>query len=87
MTGPAKTHAPPGSSRDRHGEPLGRIGFTIAEAAVALGVRPDALRRLVERHARAEGDEMVARLSAGIVARRRVGLRRWLVVIPAELRG
>ena len=65
---------------------LGRVGFSITEAARALGVRPDALRRLVERHARAEGDESVARLNGGIVARKRVGLGRWFVTIPAELR-
>jgi hypothetical protein len=70
----------------RRRERLGRIGFTIAEAARALGVRPDAFRRLVERHARREGDEQVARLSAGVVARKRNGLARWVVIIPAELR-
>ena len=65
---------------------LGRVGFSIAEAAASLGVRSDALRRLVERHACAEGNEIVARLSGGIVARKRNGLGRWLVVIPSELR-
>jgi len=74
-------------SRIRSRESLGRIGFTIAEAADALGMRSDALRRLVERHARAEGDETIARLTGGIVARKRNGLGRWLVVIPSELRG
>lgn len=70
----------------RRRDKLGRVGFTIAEAARALGTRPDALRRLVERHARAEGDETIARLTGGIVARKRNGLGRWLVIIPAELR-
>ena len=74
-------------SRLRSRESLGRIGFTIAEAADALGMRSDALRRLVERHARAEGDETIARLTGGIVARKRNGLGRWLVVLPSELRG
>jgi hypothetical protein len=68
-------------------EAIGRVGFTVTEAALSLGMRPDALRRLIERHARAEGDEAVARLTGGVVARKRRGLRRWLVVIPAELRG
>jgi hypothetical protein len=49
-------------------------------------MRPTALRRLIERHSRAEGDEAVARLTGGIVARKRHGMGRWLVVIPAELR-
>ena len=80
---------PTGSSRraPQRRERLGRVGFTIAEAARALGTRPEALRRLVERHARAEGDETIARLTGGIVARKRNGLGRWLVIIPAELRG
>lgn len=52
---------------------IGRVGFSIAEAARALGVRPAAFRALVERHAQAEGDEVVARLSGGIVARKRNG--------------
>lgn len=65
---------------------IGRVGFSIAEAARALGVRPAAFRALVERHAQAEGDEVVARLSGGIVARKRNGFRCWLVVIPSELR-
>jgi hypothetical protein len=67
-------------------EGLGRLGYSIADAAQALGMRPTALRRLIERHSRAEGDEAVARLTGGIVARKRHGMGRWLVVIPAELR-
>jgi hypothetical protein len=63
-----------------------RWGFSIREAARALGMTPDALRRLVERHALREGDETVARLTGGITARKRVGMGRWLVQIPAELR-
>ncbi len=65
---------------------LGRVGYSIADAAGALGMSSAALRRLIERHARAEGDEAVARLNGGIVARKRVGMARWLVIIPAELR-
>jgi hypothetical protein len=65
---------------------LPRVTFTIAEAALAMGMRPASLRRLIERHARAEGDETVARLSAGVVARKRRGFARWAVVIPSELR-
>jgi hypothetical protein len=80
------TPTPPTPRHARRREKLGRVGFTVGEAARALGTRPDALRRLVERHARAEGDEHVARLSGGIVARKRVGLGRWLVIIPTELR-
>jgi hypothetical protein len=76
----------PKIARRRRRATLGRVGFSIAEAARALGVRADALRRLVERHARAEGDETVARLTGGIVARKRTGMGRWLVLIPAELR-
>jgi hypothetical protein len=89
MREPSRNRNPP-LSEPRVGHPhkaIGRVGFTIAEAALSLGMRPDALRRLIERHARAEGDEAVARLTGGIVARKRKGLRRWLVVIPAELRG
>ena len=70
-----------------HRQRLGRITYTVPEAARAMGMRPDALRRLIERHAQAEGDETVARLSAGVVARKRKGLGRWAVIIPAELRG
>jgi hypothetical protein len=65
---------------------LRRVGFSVADAASALGMSPAALRRLIERHARAEGDEAVARLTGGIVARKRNGMGRWLVVIPADLR-
>lgn len=64
---------------------LHRIGFSISEAARALGVRPPALRRLVERHAVDEGDERVARLTGGLVAHRRKGFGRWLVILPADL--
>ena len=84
MTRPVVLRSPPGGSAPV--DPLGRIGFSIAEAARALGMRPAALRRLIERHAEAEGDEAVARLSGGIVARRRANLRRWIVVIPPSLR-
>ena len=73
--------------RPRRRERLGRVGYSIVEAARALGKRPDALRRLVEHHAVAEGDETVARLTGGIVARKRKGMGRWMVTIPAELRG
>ena len=73
--------------RLRRPEALGRIGYTVSEAARALGKRPDALRRLIEHHATAEGDEAVARLTGGIVARKRKGMGRWMVTIPAELRG
>jgi hypothetical protein len=65
---------------------LGRVGFSIADAASALGMSPAALRRLIERHARAEGHEAVARLNGGIVAHKRHGMGRWLVIIPADLR-
>lgn len=74
------------SPRARPRGALGRVGFSITEAARSLGTRPDALRRLVERHGRAEGEEVVARLNGGIVARKRLGFGRWMVVIPAELR-
>ena len=75
------------SRRPRPRPALRRIGYTVAEAARALGKRPDALRRLIEHHATAEGDEAVARLTGGIVARKRKGMGRWMVTIPAELRG
>jgi hypothetical protein len=75
-----------GSTRLRHRQGLGRVGFSIAEAARMLGQTSDALRRLVERHARREGDETIARLTGNIVARKRIGMGRWLVTIPAELR-
>jgi hypothetical protein len=65
---------------------MGRIGFSTREAARALGKREPALRRHFERHGVAEGDEIVARLPGGIVARKRKGQGRWFVVIPAELR-
>jgi hypothetical protein len=51
-----------------------------------MGTRAGALRRLVERHARLEGDELVARLTAGVVARKRRGFARWAFVIPRDLR-
>lgn len=66
---------------------LRRVTFSLAEAAIALGTRPNALRRLVERHSRLEGAEHVARLSGGIVARKRQGMGRWVLIIPADLRG
>jgi hypothetical protein len=66
--------------------PIGRVAYTVTEAARALGQSPDSLRRMIERHARFEGSEHVARLSAGIVARKRTGLGRWLVLIPPALR-
>jgi hypothetical protein len=62
------------------------VGYSIADAARALGMTSTALRRLIERHSRAEGEETIARLTGGIVARKRHGMGRWLVVIPAELR-
>jgi hypothetical protein len=65
---------------------LGRVTFTVAEAARMMGTQADAFRRLVERHARVEGDELVARLSAGVVARKRRDLARWVVLIPQSLR-
>jgi plasmid maintenance system antidote protein VapI len=80
----ARKPAPPGEVRAL--ARTDRVAFTIDEAARALGTQPEALRRLVARHAKTEGDELVARLSGGIVVRRRQGLRRWLVVIPADLR-
>jgi hypothetical protein len=73
--------------RRRRHSALGRVGYSIPEAARALGKRSDALRRLIERHAVAEGDEIVARLTGGIVARKRKNMGRWMVVIPAALRG
>ncbi len=73
--------------RPRRRDALGRVGFTLAEAARALGTRPDAFRRLVERHARVEGEETIARLTGGVTARKRHGMGRWLVTIPAALRG
>jgi hypothetical protein len=72
--------------RARRRDALGRVGFTINEAARALGMKAPALRRLVERHAEVEGDEHVARLTGGILARKRKGLGRWLVIIPSGLR-
>jgi hypothetical protein len=62
-----------------------RVLFSVAEAARMLGRRPEALRRLIERHAQREGDEIVARLSAGVVARKRVGFAYWAVIIPKDL--
>jgi len=70
----------------RRRKALGRIGFEMAEAARALGKRPEALRRLVEHHAQEEGDEIVARLVGGIVARKKRGYGRWTIFIPAALR-
>jgi hypothetical protein len=49
------------------------------------GEKAETLRRLVERHADDEGDERVARLSHGIVARRRKDLGRWTLHVPREL--
>jgi hypothetical protein len=65
---------------------MSRVTFSVDEAARAMGMRPAALRRLIERHAASEGDEIVARLSAGVVARKRHGFARWTVVIPPDLR-
>ena len=63
-----------------------RIAFAVAEVAQMLGLEPAALRKTIERHAVAVGDEMVARLPGGIEARKRKGMARWLVFVPAELR-
>ena len=49
------------------------------------GEKAETLRRLVERHAVVEGDELVARLSHGIVARRRKDMGRWTLRVPREL--
>lgn len=65
---------------------LPRIGFSMAEAARMIGKRPDALRREIERVVVAEGDELVARLVAGIVARRRKNGGKWFVIVPSGLR-
>lgn len=66
--------------------PLHRIHFTVAEGARAIGSKPEAFRRMIERLAQKEGEELVARLSAGIVARKNVGSLKWCVFIPKELR-
>ncbi len=63
-----------------------RIAFAVAEVAQMLGQEPAALRKTFERHAVAVGDEMVARLPGGIEARKRKGMARWLVFVPAGLR-
>lgn len=52
-----------------------------------LGTKADALRRTIERHAVAEGEELVARLNHGVVARRRKDLGRWSVHLPPALLG
>jgi len=70
------------SAADRHP----RIAFAVAEVAQMLGQEAAALRKTIERHAVAVGDEMVARLPGGIEARKRNGMARWLVFVPAELR-
>lgn len=67
------------------GAALPRIGYSLAEAAAMLGMRPDALRRTIERHLVAEGPEFVALLNHGIVARRRKNLRRWTLYVPRHL--
>jgi hypothetical protein len=80
-----RSEATPRRRRPRRAS-LRRLGYSLAEVARAIGQRPDALRRLVERHAEAEGDELVARLTGGMVARKRKGMGRWMVVIPPTLR-
>ncbi len=82
----AKVVSDPPATNKRRRDALGRIGFTIAEAASALGTRAPALRRHVERHAEAVGDEVIAHLTGGITARKRRGHGRWLILIPPELR-
>lgn len=64
---------------------LARVLFSVPEAAQMLGQRGDALRRTIERHAVAEGDELVARLNHGVVARRRKDMGRWSVHVPQSL--
>jgi hypothetical protein len=67
------------------GASLARIAFSVNEAAQMLGKAPEALRREIERHAVREGDEHVAHLVAGIVARKRRSRGRWLVIVPPAL--
>jgi hypothetical protein len=59
----------------------------MSEAARMTGKNASALRREIERRAVVEGDELVARLVAGIVARKRKDGGRWFIIVPAELRG
>lgn len=61
--------------------------FTIAQAAKMLGQTEAALRRTIERHMHEEGEELVARLNHGVVARRRKDLARWSVHVPPALFG
>jgi hypothetical protein len=64
---------------------LPRVAFSVAEAAKMLGRRPDALRRQIERQALVEGDEKVAKLIAGIVARKKKDGGRWFIIVPPML--
>jgi len=66
--------------------PLERAGYSIAEAAQVVGVRPATLRRMVERYAQVEGDEVVSRLT-GMTVRKRGGLGRWVVTLDPWLKG
>lgn len=64
-----------------------QVLFSIAQAAKMLGQTTIGLRRTIERHAQVEGDELVARLNHGVVARRRKNLARWSVHVPSVLFG
>lgn len=64
---------------------LPRVAFSVAEAAKMLGIRADALRRQIERKALVEGDEKIARLVAGIVARKMKDGGRWFIIVPPSL--
>ena len=79
------TPIPEARKRLRKANRLVRLLYSVAEAARMLGHRPDALRRTIERHAVAEGDELVARLNHGLVARRRKDMGRWSVHVPQSL--
>lgn len=64
---------------------LRRVTYSVAEAATMIGVKADALRRTIERHSVDEGEELVAHLNHGLVARRRKNFGRWSVHVPHAL--
>ena len=54
--------------------------YSMTKAARALGVRRNALKRLIWEHSNAERDEFIARIAPSVVARKR-GSARWIVTI------